>query len=746
MIGGYRPFFVLEIRREFFNKENYMQKKKYSENNKKTEQKQIEVLAPAGSYEGLIQNLEYGADAVYVGGKSFGARAYAQNLSQEELCQAIDEAHIRRKKIYLTVNTLLKNGELEGSLYDYLEPLYRQGLDAVIVQDFGVFRFIKREFPGMAIHASTQMTVTGYQGAKLLQEAGTSRIVTARELSLEEIRKIREHSPIEIEAFVHGALCYSYSGQCLFSSLLGGRSGNRGRCAQPCRLPYQAAFEGRKLSPRKESCPLSLKDMNAITILPEIIEAGVTSLKIEGRMKQASYGAGVTNLYREYVDRYLEDPDHYFVREEDLRELEALFGRGGFTKGYYEMRNGRQMLDLANDKKMGERKRQLQKKKEKIKGNFILSEGKSAILELDYGDVHVRAEGEPAAAALNQPLSEEKIRQQLQKTGATPYDLESLKLSVEGAVFLPLKALNELRRQALEQLEQTLKESARRSLPERAAAQEEISSAAGSKLHTEAPSFVASCETKEQFAVLEKTPGISFIYVGWQIAGDVFASERNKDCGLMLPHVMRAQDEKKLQPLLDFVLDRGCRKILVRNLEQLAWLKAQKLEALCTADASLYCFNDESTLFLRELGVAETTAPLELNERELRSKKLQNEEMLLYGYLPMMVSAQCVQKNLDKCRKNNGLLTLRDRFGKHFFVKCTCDFCYNVIYNSLPYGVFDRLDRLSSMGFSSYRFQFTMEGAEEVKKILRDGFAFAEGRKPACDYEMTKGHLKRGVE
>ena len=248
--------------------------------------KKIELLAPAGSYEGFEAALGAGADAVYVGGSAFGARAYAKNFEPEELLEAIDMAHIHGKKLYLTVNTLLKNKELEGRLYAYLAPYYEAGLDAVIVQDLGVFSFIRKNFPGLALHASTQMTITGPKGMRFMEQQGASRVVAARELSLEEIAQMHRESPIEIEAFVHGALCYCYSGQCLMSSMFGGRSGNRGRCAQPCRLPYQTAAGGEGFRGKEDLCPLSLKDMNTIEILPQIIGAGVTSLKIEGRMKQ----------------------------------------------------------------------------------------------------------------------------------------------------------------------------------------------------------------------------------------------------------------------------------------------------------------------------------------------------------------------------------------------------------------------------------------------------------------------------
>lgn len=308
-----------------------------------------ELLSPAGSYESFEAAIGAGADAVYVGGPAFGARAYAQNFTQEELITAIETAHIHNRKLYLTVNTLLKNRELDDQLFEYLLPYYEAGLDAVIVQDLGVFSFIRRNFPDLDIHASTQMTVTGPEGMRFLEEKGATRVVPARELSLEEISAMHKASLLEIETFIHGALCYSYSGQCLMSSIFGGRSGNRGRCAQPCRLPYSVTMDHRKYKGDKDFCALSLKDICTLDILPDILEAGVMSLKIEGRMKQPAYTAGVTAVYRKYLDMYLSGKE-YHVQEKDRKYLLELFSRGGSCKGYYDMYRGPEMMAFANEK------------------------------------------------------------------------------------------------------------------------------------------------------------------------------------------------------------------------------------------------------------------------------------------------------------------------------------------------------------------------------------------------------------
>ena len=314
----------------------------------------VEILAPAGSMECLKAAIAAGADAVYTGGALFGARAYAHNLTEEELLEAIDYVHLHGRRLYLTVNTLIKDREMEKQMYDYLLPYYRQGLDAVIVQDIGLFRFIRKHFPDLPIHASTQMTLTGVDGAKFLEKEGAQRIVTSRELSMAEVKKIADETELEIESFVHGALCYCYSGQCLFSSFIGGRSGNRGQCAQPCRLLYRTP------EAKRPQYLLSLKDICTLELIPEMIESGIYSFKIEGRMKKPQYAAAVAFQYRKYADLYLkyyeecpagEDPAAYAMKkyrvcEEDRQMLLDLYNRGGFHTGYYHTQNGREMISL----------------------------------------------------------------------------------------------------------------------------------------------------------------------------------------------------------------------------------------------------------------------------------------------------------------------------------------------------------------------------------------------------------------
>ncbi len=408
-----------------------------------------ELLAPAGSFDSMRAAVAAGADAVYMGGTRFGARAYAQNPDHAGILEAIDYLHFYQKKLYLTVNTLLKDKELEGELYHYLLPLYQQGLDAVIVQDYGVLSFIKRNFPNLSLHASTQMTVGSFYGARILQEMGVCRLVMPRELSLDEIQRIHQETDLELEGFIHGALCYGYSGQCLLSSMIGGRSGNRGRCAQPCRLPYDHKNR------------MNLKDLCTLQILPQILEAGVSSLKIEGRMKSPLYTAGVVEIYRKYLDRYLDDPTaSWMVDPMDEKQLLELFDRGGFTDGYYQRHNSPRMITLGDrepripNEDLRLRLEETYLKKEvllPIEGRIILQTGKPARLEIFQGEKEIRVLGDTVEKASTRPLTNESVKKQMEKTGGSGYTWSKLEIILEEDAFLPLGALNRLRRQGLEQ-------------------------------------------------------------------------------------------------------------------------------------------------------------------------------------------------------------------------------------------------------------------------------------------------------
>ena len=722
-----------------------------------------ELLAPAGSYEGLQAVVKAGADAVYIGGSMFGARAYANNPQQDEMLEAIDYAHIHGKQIYLTVNTLLKNTELYGQLYDFLAPYYQQGIDAVIVQDLGVFSFLKKEFPNLPIHASTQMAVTGVNGAELLKKAGVSRIVTARELSLKEIHEIYQKTGMEIESFVHGALCYCYSGMCLFSSMLGGRSGNRGRCAQPCRLPYTAYKDKQQISREDQSYLLSPKDMCTIDILPEILQAGVYSLKIEGRMKRPEYAAGVTSIYRK-------------VASEDRQMLLDLYQRDGFNQGYYHSHNGREMMAVVNQKEQNKKQKiagkrnealfeQLKKeyldikKQEKINGNFILFANSPAILDLDFQDVHVQVMGETVEEAMKQPLSADRVDKQMRKTGQTPFVFDTLEIMTDEAGFLPMQSINELRRKGLEELQKEVLKKYRRNLPEKTQSNGEKASAIIEKK----PVFYASVETSEQLEAVLEEKEIQGVYCHismfnkkqlWKEAFETMCQvhKQGKEFYLALPYMLR--DGQFIDMTQDFLkMAEQCEGFLVRNLEELGYLSKLGLQEKIITDYSVYTFNNHAKNMLDEWGVMRTTVPLELNGKEIHARDNGKSEMIIYGHYPMMISAQCIKKTCGKCDKKSSFVKVKDRYGKYFPTKTFCDFCYSVIYNSVPTGLLEEAQQILEEGFESLRLNFTCETKEEVKNLL-DVFVGAYGLKnknvkkknPKEMPEFTKGHFKRGVE
>ena len=783
--------------------------------------KKVEILAPAGSYESLKAAVAAGADAVYIGGSRFGARAFADNLEEASLLEAIDYVHLHGKQIYLTVNTLLKEREMEQELYEYLLPYYRQGLDAVIVQDIGVLKFVREQFPNLPVHASTQMTITNVSGAKFLESLGVERVVTAREMTLPEIAEIAKETTLEIESFVHGALCYCYSGQCLYSSLIGGRSGNRGQCAQPCRLPYKVNG--------KTSYVMSLKDMCALELIPDLIEAGIYSFKIEGRMKKPEYVAAVTSIYRKYVDLYLEKGRAGFhVTKEDKEILMDLYNRGGFHSGYYKTWNGKEMLSLKRPNHAGvpavqvlkqqgkevkikalvdlhkgdilelpdqenytlgkaveagtttsisvkckkplskgmiwnrTRNEELlcmlreqiveRKVQEKINGKLILSSGNRAKLELNYGGIHVCLEGEEVQEALNQPMESGRIEKQMRKTGNTGFVFDHLDIELEGNIFVPMQALNELRRQGIEKLETAILTQYRRSdasfqmekyIPEQVE-------------ETPVTGLYVYVERREQLESALRCSSVVRIYVDCNIIRNAWKNpelqdmvKRTKDAGkefyFAMPYIFRKETKSQYE---NFFADMQFDGVLIRNYESFAFVKEKAPDLQVVMDCNMYEFNREAKRFWKEQNVQGLTAPLELNYRELQELGIQDCELIVYGYLQMMVSAQCVRKTTGACTKTPGYLQMTDRKNKEFTVKNCCDYCYNVIYNAEALSLLEQQEEIQTLSPKALRLHFTIESEEETKKVLycfEDVFVkHRETEKLAGTY--TRGHFKRGIK
>lgn len=797
--------------------------------------KKVEILSPAGSYESLKAAIAAGADAVYIGGSRFGARAFADNLQEDKMLEAIDYVHLHGRKIYLTVNTLLKETELQEELYEYLLPYYKHGLDAVIVQDMGVLQFVKEHFPNLPIHASTQMTITNVLGAKMLEELGVERVVTARELQIDEVAEISRQTNLEIESFVHGALCYCYSGQCLYSSLLGGRSGNRGQCAQPCRLPYKVGTD------KETQYIMSLKDMCTLEYIPELVEAGIYSFKIEGRMKKPEYVALVTAMYRKYVDLYLKNGRKgYRVEPKDREMLMDLYNRGGSHGGYYHTKNGRDMLSLARpnhagvpalqvlrnsgknvsvkalvdihkgdvielpdgvenytfsgDVKAGQNiniithKKQLftrdailnrtrneqlitdiheniikREVKEKIKGELVLSSTDFAKMTVMHGDIIVHVTGDVAQEAISQPMDVARIEKQMRKTGNTPFEFESLDIELQDNLFMPMQSLNELRRKALEELERRIVNVCRREggiEPSSPNISEDYTVISGKPKETEVTERLhVYVESLEQFHEALEHPFIRRIYLDCNAIDNVWSNDsisslikktraKGKEVYFCMPHIFRKETIQKYEDNFKHIFDVDWNGVLIRNYESYEFLREHGFEKNIVTDYNLYQFNKYAKSFWLSHEVESTTAPLELNYRELQDVGLERSELIVYGYLPMMVSTQCIRKTTEGCKKQKGTLTFKDRYQKIFAVKNHCDYCYNMIYNTAPLVLTDQKAEIMSLRPKALRLNFTIEDRKTMKDILclyEDVFIKGNHAKEP-DIEFTRGHFKRGIK
>lgn len=740
----------------------------------------MELLAPAGNYDAFLGAVNAGADAVYLGGQQFGARAFADNFTQEEIVRALRVAHFYGKKVYLTVNTLLKERET-ASLGAYLSPFCEAGLDGVIVQDFGVFCYIREHFPGLPLHVSTQMTVTGARGAAYLKEQGAVRIVPARELSLEEVKKIREEADVEVECFIHGAMCYCYSGQCLFSSILGGRSGNRGRCAQPCRLPYEIYDGKKRLS--GSNYPLSLKDMCTLEYLPALLAAGIDSFKIEGRMKRPEYAAGVTAVYRKYIDLYYrEGTDGYRVEPEDMDRLRRLYIRSEIQTGYYERHNGREMITLEKpgyercDETLLAKIRETylrEPEKMPVRMQAVVKAGEP--LRLRIGDIEVT--GDEVQTAKNAPLSEEEVRKRLCKTGDSLLVVTDCEIDMEGACFIPVRALNELRREAVEKFEAAVAKS--RGISGRqnvVSCPENVSDiergldrpSQSNKL----PAVDVAVSTLEQLRAVLAWGGCRRIYIDSDLFSKSYeeimetagAAAEKTNAGavpvfyLALPYVLRDRDEVYLRRLTEKLEQTGAlvRGFLVRSLEGLGWalgvcrgqevsLRQSGAAYEIVPDAGLYCFNADALSFFKDFS-KEITLPYELNAGEaahlIRAAREMGMRATLpvYSRIPMMITANCLKKTAGQCSPKEGekrQLALKDRLGNTFSVEINCDHCYNIIYNCVPYSLHSAKKERERIAADALRYDFTMEDGAQCTKILEGDFPFK-------DY--TTGHCKRGIQ
>lgn len=714
----------------------------------------MELLSPCGNYLSLIGVINAGADAVYLAGNKYGARAYADNFTDKEIIKAIKYAHLNNVKVYLTVNTLIKESEYEDVI-DYISSFYKEGLDACIVQDIGLISIFNKVFPNMECHISTQAYSTGAESVKFFKELGATRVVLARELSLNEIKSIKNECDIEIETFIHGAMCYSYSGQCLFSSCLGGRSGNRGRCAGPCRLNYEANNRSGYL--------LSMKDQCTLKILPELIKSGIDSFKIEGRMKRPEYAAYVTSIYRKYIDLYLKNPSKYKVDEKDIENLNSFYMRSEIGTGYYDKYNGADMISINNpayEKTDDNLIKYTADKYLKTSKKFPLDiyveciQNNEFSLTVVYKDICVSKTGQVVERSINRPISEEDIIKQVSKLGDTYFYALNVYVTTDNQSFYSLKDINAIRRLAIDDLEKELAIKSERIVCENI---KESLSDSNSNIYNRSKehisfNYLVNISTREQLytVINNASPGL-----GISINDDIFVEcldlitdlkkDINKDNNknrvkilINLPYVIR-DNNRKLLGEYNSLLNNYADGLIINNLEELNYYKNS--DKLLITGPGLYGWNNEAVKLYLSYSDSFIYS-YELSQHEV--KEINAEGLLhAYGRIPLMQSVNCVEKTTDRCKKSdtNKYLYLKDRKNSEFLVKRNCKSCYNTIYNSVPTSLHNE-DILSKYQGKLF-INFTDEKPDDVINVLN---LFIMNKKGYNPLKFTRGYLKRGVE
>lgn len=682
--------------------------------------KQMELLAPAGNFDSLMMAVQNGADAVYVGGNMFSARRAALNFDEKELARAADYCHLRSAKLYLAVNTLIKEQELDD-LCRYLETIYPLGIDAVIVQDMGVLRTLRHCMPQLAINASTQMTVTDSKGVRELEKLGVKRVVLSRELSAKDIAAIRAETKAELEVFVHGALCMSYSGQCLMSSMLGGRSGNRGACAQPCRLPYTLLKDGREVSAHLPL--LSPKDLCLVRRLPELARCGADSLKIEGRMKSPEYVGMVTRVYREALDRHLQ--------EQDVEDMLRFFSRGGSSCGYFDGKQFRDMMDYGQKAKISAG-RELEKQVKltargeantrKISMKLTVRTGEAACLAAEWEGISVSVVGEVAERALHRPLEESRAREQLAKLGGTVFEADKIVVETDGEAALGIAAINGLRREAAEKLAQKICSRFHKKT-------QLVEIESSKRRAVQSPLLCVEVQTEEQYRAAKRMV-IREIYVPYALYSRIADAE----AVCVLPELPRQGEKLSLA---------SAKRVLLQHIGQIETAKGKEI----LGGHRLNVYNHVAAAQLAEMGISSLTASPELNLSELRLLSQHCEvplELMVYGRVPLMLMENCVLKSAYRCSCEQGEYALRDRKNMEFPLKTQN--CRNILYNSCPIYMADRLEEIKSLQFDRLRLSFTVENFEMCCIIIEEYQKALSGEKvlpPKTAY--TRGHFYRGV-
>lgn len=690
-------------------------------------QKRIEILAPAGGFDSLVAAVRSGADAVYLGEKSFSARTSAKNFDDDELKKAVAYCHIHGVKVYVTINTLIFDDEFE-QLKSAIISAANADADALIVQNQGVARLARQIAPKLPLHASTQMSVHTASGVRALYEMGFKRVVLSREMSKDEIRKCSE-IPVELEVFVHGALCMSVSGQCYFSAMLGGRSGNRGACAQTCRLPFS-------VGKNRDGYALSLKDNSLISHIEELEEIGVTSAKIEGRMKRPEYVSAAVRACRE-------QRDFGFVSDETAKMLRGVFSRTGFTDGYFTGRLGREMFGtrtksdvVSADEKLFSSIRQTYKDEIQnvlISGKFTARLGENPILEITDGEHTIIKKAELLCEkAIKTPLDSDRCKSQLSKTGGTAYKFEKLEVCIDDNVSLPLSALNSLRREVLASLDE------RRS-----------------RVHNYTINNVEIFKDIQPFegkkrAVRARTAGTKIgngfkecelVFV--PLFSDIREIKRLKNegfkIGVEIPRGMFGR-EKQIENALIDVKAIGITDVLCHNIGAL--YQAKSLEMTLHGGFGLNLVNTYDLLWAQEYGIKSVELSFELTfERINRLGATIDRGIISYGYLPLMLCRNCPNKSSGiDCKTCKNQSKMQDRKGKRFYLKCNGN-CTEVL-NCVPLFIAD--EEISKLSISFNILHFTVENyvenVESIDKIKElNGFSMLKDK-------FTRGLYKRGVE
>lgn len=663
----------------------------------------FEILAPAGSMESLVAGVRSGANAIYLGGKSFNARRNAGNFDNEEMKKAVEYCHQRGVKVYLTLNIIVSDEEMREA-YNAVKDALSNGIDAFIVQDIGVAKMIREHFPTARLHGSTQMSIMSPSGAKAAEQMGFKRIVLPREMSLDEIKEIRENTSLELELFVHGALCMSVSGQCYLSSMIGSRSGNRGLCAQPCRLPFTAGGNA--------THALSLKDLSLVGELDKLV--GITSLKIEGRMKRPEYVSAAVSAVKKAIDGKYTPSDEFMLR--------SVFSRSGFTDGYLNAKLGKNMFGTRQKEDVVSASssvlKEIAKNYEKevpllpVNIDFVCKNGKNVLLKMTSGDKSVKVVGDVPEKAINKPMTAESLTERLGKLGGTQFYANEVNITVDDGLILPASKINEMRREAVEKLNKTDKISFKY----------KAFDVVRAKAKNSTPYATASFKSAAQ--IPDKHP-FKTVFIPIDSSIEDFVDNR---AGVVLPRGLFGI-ENELKSKLEKLKKAGVNKALCGNIGSYQLCKDMGFEVW--GDFGLNVFNSVSANL-----VDRPILSFELTQSQINNINAPDTGMLVYGYAPLMLTRNCPIKNDIGCFECNGHGHLTDRKGMKFPVICS-DFPCVEMLNCVPTYMLDRLDEIHT---DFIHFAFTVESEKQVENIIS---LYESGAKP--DFKYTRGLYQRGA-